>query len=124
MSNITPIGGETAVGRVESRPTEPRVAVESERASRRGDDKVEVSDTARLLNKLRTSPAAREQLADQTDSAQLDHLASLLGRLREEPAIRTDLVNEVRGEITSGTYDVDGKLPDALDEAIDDLSIG
>jgi len=124
MNNITPIGGETTVGRVEARPAEPRGAVETERASRRGDDKVEVSDVARLLNKLRSSPAAREKLAGQDEPGQIDHLASMLAKLRGEAPVRVDFVHEIRGEIAAGTYDVDGKLPEALGEAIDDLSIG
>lgn len=124
MTNIAPIGGETSVGRVEARPAESRGAAEAEPARRRGDDRVEVSDAARLLDKLRRSPAAREKLTDNAEAGQIDHLASLLSKLRAEPAVRRGLVDEVRAEIESGAYDADAKLPEALDAVIDDLSIG
>ncbi len=93
MSDIAAVVGPGA-GRLESsaesivRPAAAPAAGRIERPS----DRVELSDRARLLSKL----------------------ASL-------PAIRQDLVDRVRGEIQSGTYDSPERVEGALNSLIDDL---
>ncbi len=50
-----------------------------------------------------------------TDSVELSDHAKLLDRLRNLPDVRQDLVNRIRQEITDGTYETPGKLDNAID---------
>lgn len=93
MSDIAPIVGPGAgridpatdsSSRIVSRPAPGR--------TERPSDRVELSDRARLLNKL----------------------ANL-------PAVRKDLVDEVRRSIQDGTYDTPERLDGALSGLADDL---
>ena len=121
MTNISPITNDTQVGRVEPRVPDTRQADQLESAPRRAGDRVEVSDEARLLGKLRSSQAARERLGGTLDTEQLGTLASLLKLLRSQEGVRQDVVNEIRAEIDDGSYDPDDFLGEALDEVIDDF---
>ncbi len=92
MTNLSPIeaGG---VGRIRPNdPTPTRGETPTPAATRRGDDRVEVSDAARFL-----------------------------ARMNAMPEIRTELVNRVRSEIAAGTYDTPEKFDLALDTMIDEL---
>lgn len=88
MSDISPIARTAAasfeplakIGRSNSAP-----------AVDRGNDQVELSDSARFLAKVRENP------------------------------IREDLVNTVRAQIEAGTYESDDKLDAAIDELVSDL---
>lgn len=115
MTNITPITGESNVGRVEPRRSDDRPGTTAPTALGRGADRVEVSDEARLLGKLGT---ARQRL----ESGELGNLASMLARLRGEPTFRADLVSEVKAKLDDPAYLTDEKLDAALDAVIDDLS--
>lgn len=87
MSDILPVGASRMVGRAElssERSKEPRVDATS--PVRRGDDRVDVSEMARMISKM-----------------------------NDMPSIRTELVSRVRAEIAAGTYDTDEKLNLALD---------
>ena len=55
-----------------------------------------------------------------SDSVQFSSAAQLLSKLHELPETRKDLIDRIRAEIKSGTYDTDEKLNAALDGAIDD----
>lgn len=96
MSEITPnLVNQTSLGRVHnaaqgaSRAPE---ASESAAAARSRDDRVELSERARLLSKL-----------------------------RETPEIRQNLVNEVRARIEGDDYLTSDKLDQAADNLISDL---
>ncbi|GJM19966.1 MAG: hypothetical protein DHS20C14_21790 [Phycisphaeraceae bacterium] len=122
MSEVTPLGSEPNVGRVETRRSADRPGSDAEPARRRGSDRVEVSDTARLLNKLRATDAARERLGASSGPTDLDHLASLLSTLRGEGEVREGLVAEVRGLIKSEQYLTDERENGAIDGLLEDLS--
>ena len=91
MSEIRSIA-ETPVVRLDREPTPPSRRDFSGESVRRGDDRVEVSDVARLLNRLTSDE------------------------------VRDDLVARVRGEIERGEYETPEKLDAALDAAVDDLA--
>lgn len=91
MTHLTPIDS-GSIGRVPAVDARPD-AVETRKPARprRGDDRVEVSDQARFLAKL-----------------------------NDMPEIRTELVERIRGEIASGTYDTPEKFDLAVDAMIDE----
>jgi negative regulator of flagellin synthesis FlgM len=91
MTNLTPIDA-GAIGRIPA-PDLKGEPVESRKPARarRGDDRVEVSDAARFLAKLNAMPE-----------------------------VRSELVERVRNEIASGTYDTPEKFDLALDAMIDE----
>ena len=92
MTNLSPIES-GAVGRVtpNDKPN-PRTDGRPVNQTRRGDDRVEVSQAARFLAKMNAMPA-----------------------------IRTDLVDRVRAEIDNGTYDTAERFDLAVDSMIDEL---
>lgn len=101
MMNVSSIGansvgasGAGAVGRAESRATPPSQEQSAER-SRRGEDRVELSDASRLL-----------------------------ARLQGMPEIRQELVERVRGEIEAGTYETPERIDQAIEAMMDELEQG
>jgi anti-sigma28 factor (negative regulator of flagellin synthesis) len=63
------------------------------------------------------APAARE-----VDSVSLSEHARLLDTLKNSDGVRRDVVDRVRGEIESGTYDIsDEKLDKVVDGLMRDL---
>ena len=95
MTDIAPVVG-PGTGRLDT-STEAVVRAANRPAPGRIDrpsDRVEVSDRARLLNKL----------------------ANL-------PAVRQDLVDRVRQEISNGTYDTPEKMDGAIKNLADDLDV-
>lgn len=96
MSEVSPIGT-TDVGRIQrGRVDHDRPGTERPDApTRRGDDRVEVSEVARLLSKL-----------------------------REVPPIRQELVDDVRSRIDEGSYDTPERLEAAVTAALEDIEIG
>ena len=91
MSEIRTIN-ESASIRLSREANSPAREIETKPTVRRGDDRVEVSDVARLLNRLRG----------------------------EE--FREDLVSRIRGEIESGSYETGDKIDAAVEAALDDLN--
>lgn len=64
-----------------------------------------------------TAPASRD-----VDSVSLSEHARLLDTLRNSDGIRHDVVDRVRGEIESGTYDIsDEKLDKVVDGLLRDM---
>jgi negative regulator of flagellin synthesis FlgM len=95
MSDIAIVG--SGAGRLDtSAEVFSRVQSRSPGAGRteRPSDRVELSDRARLLNKL----------------------ANL-------PPVRQDLIDQVKREIENGTYDTPGRLDGAIDHLADDLDL-
>jgi anti-sigma28 factor (negative regulator of flagellin synthesis) len=92
MSNVAPIGSVSMGREVGAVETALRSSARSEPAPpRRAADKVELSDKAYYLNKLRNLP------------------------------IRSDLVDSVRQQIEGGTYETEAKIDAAIDELVKDL---
>lgn len=55
------------------------------------------------------------------DRVELSEMALYLSKLRELPPERTELIDRVRAEIEAGTYDTPERVDGALDELLDDL---
>jgi negative regulator of flagellin synthesis FlgM len=93
MSDISPVSG-LMTDRVELAVDRPGVRASAAAPARteRPSDRVDISDRARYLSKL----------------------ASL-------PDVRTDLVERIRREIASGTYETDEKLDAAVRNMAEDL---
>ncbi|MEQ8769060.1 MAG: hypothetical protein RIB60_00970 [Phycisphaerales bacterium] len=121
MSDVRPVGGESAIGRVEARRSADRPGVEAEPARRRGSDRVEVSDQAHLLNKLRATDAARDRLSAPDGAPDLDHLAKLLARLRGIEGVEDTRIDEIRQQIDDGSYLTDDKIEGAIDALLNDI---
>ena len=49
------------------------------------------------------------------DRVEISERAQLLSRISELPEIRQEKVDEIRQQLSNGTYDYKGKLSDALD---------
>ncbi|MBL8887787.1 MAG: flagellar biosynthesis anti-sigma factor FlgM [Phycisphaerales bacterium] len=95
------VSGVGSVGRLAG-VSEPRVRDTQASASgqiNRGEDKVELSTEAQVL-------------------------APWLNKLKQMPAIRQDLVDQIRGQIASGSYDTAEKMNAALDGMIDETTSG
>lgn len=92
MSDISAISP-ASPGRFETpnRISDRAEAVQASRVAR-GEDRVELSDEARYLQKL-----------------------------IEVPPVREDLVARVRAQIEAGTYDTPDRMNQALDALLDDL---
>lgn len=95
MTGISPIDTQPGarVGRVSDSPRRGTTEAGPEQARRGVEDRVEVSDVARYLAKL-----------------------------REVPAVRQELVDRVRSEIEAGAYESPEKIEKAIDELVEDLS--
>ena len=92
MSDISAISG-TAHVRLEPAPRLPLRESEPASGVVRGEDRVELSDKARYLQ-----------------------------RLREVPPVRQELVDRIKGELESGTYETPEKFAEALDALLDDFA--
>ena len=57
----------------------------------------------------------------QNDRVELSNQARLLSKIKELPDIREGLVNDVRAEIAAGTYETPERLDAAIDALVDDL---
>jgi len=89
-----PNGGASTIGRVTGVAVQPSRSLPRDDSAgvRRGEDRVEVSQ-----------------------------LATYLSKLNQLPSIRHELVSSVREQLAAGTYDVDGKLDEAIGELFKDL---
>lgn len=92
MNDIAPIGrpNYTAMGGSTRRGTAPAASVNG---TQRGGDEVQLSDTARLLSKL-----------------------------RQMPDVRQGKVDQVKAAIENGTYDTDDKVDAILTPLMEDIA--
>ncbi len=67
------------------------------------------------------SPTPPATPARGSDSVELSSAAQMLGKLRELPDVRQDLVDRVRAEIASGTYETPDKVDAAVDALLEDV---
>lgn len=58
-----------------------------------------------------------------TDQVQLSEVARLLQKLRDLPEVREDLVSRVKAEIENGTYETEDKLDAALNELAGEIGL-
>ncbi len=56
------------------------------------------------------------------DKVEVSQLAQMLSKLRSMPAVRQDLIDRVRQEIAGGAYDTPEKLDAALGEMLKDVA--
>jgi hypothetical protein len=56
------------------------------------------------------------------DKVELSEMALYLSKLRELPPERSELIGRVKAEIEAGVYDTPDKLDGTLDELLDDLA--
>ncbi len=56
------------------------------------------------------------------DRVELSDRAKWLDKLRQLPEVRQDLIDRIKEEIDRGTYDTPGRLEGALEQLIEDLS--
>jgi negative regulator of flagellin synthesis FlgM len=89
MSDIAPIGSPQPASLTRTNHVHREAAVAT---SSRGDDRVELSEVAQLLS-----------------------------RIRELPDVRQDVVDRVRGEIDAGTYETPQKIDAAIEALLEDL---
>ncbi len=68
----------------------------------------------------RSSPGRVERPSDRVE---LSDRARLLNKLSKLPAVRQDLVDQVRRQIESGEYDTPGRLDAAINELVDDMNV-
>ncbi len=64
----------------------------------------------------------RGETSSRIDRVEVSDHARLLARLKSLPEIRQDLVSRVRDEIQAGTYETPQKLDAALNQLIDELA--
>lgn len=69
------------------------------------------------------APAQRTDAPATTEIDQLDISpeAQLASQVRDIPDVRQDVVDRIRGEIRSGTYETDAKLDVALSRLLDEI---
>ncbi len=60
--------------------------------------------------------------AKPVDKVEISELAWWLGKYAEMPDVRADLVNKVRTQIQTGTYDSEGKMDQAIEGLVEDLT--
>jgi negative regulator of flagellin synthesis FlgM len=100
MMNVSSMGsgsvsgstGAGAVGRAEARGVSPGAEQASSSPARRGEDRVELSDAARLLAKLQGLPEIRQELVDRVR-------AEIEAGTYETPELIDQTIEAMLGEI-------------------------
>lgn len=57
-----------------------------------------------------------------TDQVEVSDMAYYMSQLRSLPPVRQDLIDQVRSQINSGTYDTPQKVDAAIEAMFDDLN--
>jgi negative regulator of flagellin synthesis FlgM len=73
-------------------------------------------EQAKDLNLARISSPT----ASKTDQVEISQMARLMSKLSVVPDVRADKVNAIRQGLADGSYDVESKLPQALDKMLDE----
>ena len=79
------------------------------------------------IGKAETTPAATEtnnnfSYNSGEDQVEISDKARFLSQIADMPDIRQDKVDQIRRQLADGTYDIDGKLPTALDRLLKEES--
>ncbi len=68
-----------------------------------------------------TQNSSRQVQANpEKDQVEISSIAHYLSKISSLPDIRAEKVNEIRQQLDAGTYDVDGKLSEAIDNLLDE----
>jgi anti-sigma28 factor (negative regulator of flagellin synthesis) len=70
------------------------------------------------------TPAANAlptQAAQAMDTVELSTIARLAAKIQELPEVRTELVQRIKAELASGTYESSDKIDVAVDRLMDEL---
>jgi len=67
------------------------------------------------------SPAERSYSAPVQDEVNISDAARLAEQVRDLPEIRQDLVDRIRAQIASGTYETSDKLDSAVERLMDEI---
>lgn len=76
---------------------------------------------AQATRAMRQQPVEVSIPTRPTDKVELSTASRLLSRLSEVPEVRQDLVDRVRQEIASGSYETDDKINAAIEGLAEDL---
>ena len=101
MTEIGPIGGGASTRGV----ARPHLEAEARAAESRPGDRVQTQSARRGADRVEVSNLAKE-----------------LARLQDP--VRQDLIDSVRAEIESGTYETEARLDGAVDRLLGDLRSG
>ncbi len=77
---------------------------------------------AATRNRATAAPTETQTPSRAPDTVNLSEQARYLDALRENADVRVDLVQRIREEIASGTYESFDKLDKAIDGLLDDLT--
>lgn len=77
-------------------------------------------ESASPLAAVRTTDATKR--SGTTDRVELSDHARFMERLRSMPAIRAQKVADIKAQIEAGTYETDEKLSTAFDRLLDELN--
>lgn len=58
------------------------------------------------------------------DQVELSHTAQLLSRIHELPDMRQDLIDRIREQIQSGTYETPEKIEQAIQKLVEEEGLG
>ena len=77
------------------------------------------------LGKAESTPTADQKnqnysFSNGDDQVEISDKARMLSRIADMPEIRQEKVDQIRKQLADGTYDINGKLPQALDRLIDE----
>lgn len=73
------------------------------------------------LNNLQPTPANLNVKRNEGDRVELSDRAQLLERLRQMPAVRADLVQKIRTSINKGNYETPQRINTAIAALLEDL---
>jgi anti-sigma28 factor (negative regulator of flagellin synthesis) len=77
-----------------------------------------------IESRRNVDPSAPDRPDGGYDTVEISFRAEMLARLRELPDVRIEKVVSIKHAIQNGTYDVDGKLNEAVNRMIEDLDLG
>ena len=78
--------------------------------------------TYESVNKPASATGDTRSTARTSDRVELSEQARLLSKLKQLPEVREGLVNSVKSQIDAGTYDTDERFDTAINALLDDLS--
>ena len=78
---------------------------------------------AELDRPTRAEPAPARIAGRAADRLEISEMARLLARMREPQPVRIDLVERIRGEIAGDTYETPDKVNAAVDAILQDLEL-
>lgn len=71
-----------------------------------------------------TTPVDAARRSESSDRVELSEHARYMEKLRSMPPVRADKIAQIKSQIDAGTYDSDAKLSTALDRLFEDINAG